>query len=130
VANAGRGAGIRAKSAFGTAVIAQANNTAGSWTSGVLAIGDEAVVARGTTFGVDSTGNDTGVSASGGVYGGSFSGKTAPVWLHPSFTAGAPTSGFHRRGELYVDSQGQLFLCVADSVGGNAGTWKHVHLDP
>jgi hypothetical protein len=43
-------------------------------------------------------------------------------------TTGAPKSGTHKRGELLVDSQGQLFLCTADSTGGNAGTWKQVTL--
>jgi hypothetical protein len=60
--------------------------------------------------------------------GGEFSGASAPIRLDPATTAGAPTSGTHKRGELYVDSQGSLFLCVADSAGTSAGTWKKVVL--
>jgi hypothetical protein len=41
---------------------------------------------------------------------------------------GAPQSGTHVRGELYVDSTGQLWLCTADSTGGNVGTWHQVVL--
>ena len=33
------------------------------------------------------------------------------------------TTGTHRKGELYVDNTGQLFYCVADSTGGNGGSW-------
>jgi hypothetical protein len=59
--------------------------------------------------------------------GGEFSG-TARVRLVPATGVGAPTTGLHKRGELYVDSQGNLFPCVADSVSSNAVTWKKVVL--
>jgi hypothetical protein len=90
------------------------------------------------SLGLNAFGASTGVYGEGGTgvkgksytgLGGDFSGATAPIRLQPATTSGAPTTGTHKRGELYVDSQGQLFLCVADSVSGNAGTWKHVHLD-
>jgi hypothetical protein len=58
--------------------------------------------------------------------GGDFSGATAPIRMQWGTTNGAPTTGAHKRGELFVDAQGQLFLCVAD---GTPGSWKHVHLD-
>jgi hypothetical protein len=35
--------------------------------------------------------------------------------------------GPHEAGELYVDSQGQLFLCTA---AGTPGTWMQVALTP
>ena len=55
-------------------------------------------------------------------------GSSAPLRLRPSATTGAPTSGTHKRGELFVDNQGNLFLCIADSIGSGAGTWKKVVL--
>ena len=40
--------------------------------------------------------------------------------LVPATTAGAPTTGTHATGEVYVDSAGVQFVCL---VGGSAGTW-------
>jgi len=108
----------------GTAIVAQANRTAGTWAAGVVALGDEAVVARGTTMGVDATANGTAVAGvSHNEVGGFFAGKEAPIRLAAAVTAGAPTSGVHHRGELYVDSNGLLFYCTAD---GTPGTWHQV----
>jgi hypothetical protein len=110
----------------GTAIRAEGGKKAGGFGAGVLAIGDEAVVARGTSFGIDATGSDTavaGVSDKG--IGGFFAGKQAPIRLAAAGTAGAPTSGLHHRGELYVDSAGVLFYCTTD---GTPGTWKQVVL--
>ena len=64
-----------------------------------------------------------GESASG--VGGNFSGGLAPLRLQPASNVGPPAAGDHRRGELFVDSGGALFFCVAD---GNPGTWRQVHL--
>ena len=125
----GSGAGVRAKSTSGSAVVAQANTKAGTFAAGVRAIGDEGVVARGTTIGLDVTATGPAINAasSNGV-GGDFSGAVAPIRLDPAATPGAPQSGTHHKGELYVDSNGQLFLCIADSINGTAGTWKQVVL--
>jgi hypothetical protein len=63
--------------------------------------------------------------------GGEFrSANGSQIYLKPSFSpsAGAPTSGNHNMGELYVDSTGVLYFCVGN---GNPGTWKKVQLvDP
>src|SRR5262249_55528306 len=78
----------------------------------------------GTAAGLVSSGGQVGVTASSvSGLGAELSGGEAPVRLVPAATAGAPKAGVHKRGELYVDSQGQLFLCVAD---GTPGSWKHV----
>ena len=115
--------------ASGDGVAGYGNTQAGTFGTGVLGQGDEGVVARGTTIGVDASANGTAVAGiSNSEYGGLFGGKQAPIRLFPASTAGAPTTGSHRKGELYIDSQGNLFLCTADSVGGNAGTWKKVVL--
>jgi hypothetical protein len=113
----------------GSGVTGHGNTPAGTFGTGVIAQGDEGVVARGTTIGVDASANGTAVAGiSNNEYGGFFGGKQAPIRLVPASTAGAPTTGTHRKGELYIDNQGSLFLCTADSLNGNAGTWKKVVL--
>jgi hypothetical protein len=54
-----------------------------------------------------------------GLYGTAVAGL-APLRLQPNSSAGAPTTGTHQLGELYVDTAGKLFLCVAV---GTPGTW-------
>jgi hypothetical protein len=105
-------------------VVARSSTTAGSFAAGVQAVGDEAVVARGVTRGVEASAKGTAVSGtSDNEVGGFFAGKEAPIWMYPAFTPGAPTSGLHHRGELYVDSNGLLFYCTAD---GTPGTWHQI----
>ncbi len=43
--------------------------------------------------------------------------------LKPAGSAGAPTTGTHRKGEIYMDSAGALFVCTAGD-GTTVGTWK------
>jgi hypothetical protein len=62
-----------------------------------------------------------GKSTSG--YGAFFEGGKAPLRLVPKSTTGRPTGGSHKKGELYLDSAGSLFVCVA---GGTPGTWRKV----
>jgi hypothetical protein len=64
-----------------------------------------------------------GTSANG--IGGNFSGGLAPLRLQPASNMGPPVGGNHRTGELFVDSGGALFFCIAD---GNPGTWRRVQL--
>jgi hypothetical protein len=125
------GSGVEATSANGAGVFATGN---GEFGIGVLAAGnDVGVQGNGVNVGVSARSfGGTGLSASSSKgLGAEFQGGQgqAPVRLVPATTSGAPTTGTHHRGELYVDSQGQLFLCTADSAAGNAGTWRHVHLD-
>ena len=69
----------------------------------------------------ENTGGGVGVAGSSdGGYGGRFSGGQAPLRLDPGDTAGTPGTGTHLRGELFVDSKGDLFFCKAD---GSPGTW-------
>ena len=56
--------------------------------------------------------NGIGINAVGG---------TAPIQLSIGNTVGAPTSGQHEAGELYLDSNVTLFLC---KKSGPPGTWK------
>jgi hypothetical protein len=71
--------------------------------------------------------NSPGLFAEGTI-GAELSGTSAPLRLDPASTPGAPTSGSHKRGELYVDSNGDLFYCKADGAAGTPGTWLKVVL--
>ena len=126
------GAGISGTASGQDSGIGVLGTGKGQFGIGVAGNGDDVGVAgSGINVGVRAHAvNGTGLTAdSPGGLGGDFSGKEAPIRLDPASTAGAPTTGTHHKGELYVDSKGQLFLCVADSVNGNPGSWKHVHLD-
>jgi hypothetical protein len=77
--------------------------------------------------GYGSIGFGNGDAAAHGVwatstagYGLVADGGLAPIWLKPAGSAGAPTSGAHAVGELYVDSNGVLYQCID---AGSPGTW-------
>lgn len=57
-----------------------------------------------------------GISVRG--YGGEFEGGKASVRLIPNDSTGAPTTGDHLSGELFMDDSGALFLCTADGTPG------------
>lgn len=48
----------------------------------------------------------------------------------PGTNAGKPTAGQpagqHAKGELYLDSAGTLFICVAPTTGTAAAEWRKV----
>ncbi len=82
----------------------------------------------------EGTGTSLYSSASSGVamYGQSATGigvlavgGLAPLRLAASGTAGAPSTGTHTIGELYVDSTGVLWSCA---VAGTPGAWRPVLL--
>jgi hypothetical protein len=56
-------------------------------------------------------------------YGATLQGGQAPLRLLPAETEGAPASGDHQVGELFVDSKGDLFFC---QVTGVPGTWAKI----
>ncbi|HEV2237598.1 MAG TPA: hypothetical protein VGR57_13135, partial [Ktedonobacterales bacterium] len=75
--------------------------------------------------------NGTGVSGNSGSgigiqgnsvtgLGGTFTGGQAPIALGLGFAPGAPTSGTHVKGEVYLDVNAVLWTCVA---GGAPGMW-------
>ena len=78
-------------------------------------------------FGV--TGDGKGATAAGVLgrnaagYGGQFQGGRAQLKLVPAGTVGRPTTGAHARGELYLDSRANLYVCT---VSGAPGTWRRV----
>jgi hypothetical protein len=69
-------------------------------------------------YGVNGATGVTGNSTTG--VGAVLSGGLAPLRLTPSGATGAPAAGAHTAGELYVDSNGDLFYCTA---AGTPGTW-------
>lgn len=113
----GKSSGVKAFSSAGTGVMASGK------VRGIQAYADSP-----GSQGVYAFGDSDGVRADGKI-GGNFSGSMAPIRLQPAAAAGAPTTGTHTRGEMVVDSQGNLFLCMADSTTSTpAGTWKKVVL--
>jgi hypothetical protein len=67
------------------------------------------------------------IEADGGAtgYGGTLAGGLAPLRLVPAVSGGAPASGSHQTGELYVDNSGNLFYCT---VAGTPGTWLNLSI--
>lgn len=98
--------GVHGQSTTGTGVMGQNTGTAGT---GVQGIG------RGST-----NAGVSGINKEG--YGGRFLGGRAQLMLVPGFNTGKPT-GAHSKGEIYMDSRGVLFVCVAD---GDPATWRRV----
>jgi hypothetical protein len=62
------------------------------------------------------------VSSSATGIGGFFEGGLAALHLGLSGAPGAPTSGMHSAGEVYLDSTATLWVCVAGN-GSSLGTW-------
>jgi hypothetical protein len=63
--------------------------------------------------------------ASDNGIGGYFQGGRAPLFLVPGASSGAPSSGDHSKGEIYLDSNGAVFVCTAGD-GSDAGTWQEL----
>jgi len=59
--------------------------------------------------------------------GGAFAGGTAQLRLVPGATIGPPSGSTHQMGELYLDSQGDLYLCT---LGGASPRWTKLNLMP
>ncbi|HEV2237020.1 MAG TPA: hypothetical protein VGR57_10210 [Ktedonobacterales bacterium] len=71
-------------------------------------------------FGVYGTATAGAGVGGAGNYGGAFAGVAAPLFLAPGVSIGAPGSGTHVKGEVYVDSAGVVWSCTN---GGTPGTW-------
>ncbi len=70
--------------------------------------------------------NGNGVEGLNSRYGGKFAGSRAQLMLVPKSTAGTPTAGTHTKGEIYMDSVANLFVCVASSTDVAAAKWRKV----
>lgn len=121
----GEGAAVYAKASGqdSNAVYALLDNASGY---------EAAVYARtsGSGDGVEAwsvgSGSGCGVRAIAGptaAYGVHAEGGKAQLYLKPSPTAGAPTTGAHLLGEIFVDAAGKLYSCT---TAGTPGTWTPV----
>lgn len=118
-----------------------ASGTGGGVVAQLTSVSNSSAAVLGTTAGLGSalsgrvtnpsstaaavTGETSGAGAglqavSTGGLGVVANGGRAPLRLVPGSGTGAPSSGSHQAGELFVDDQGDIFLCKAD---GDPGTW-------
>jgi hypothetical protein len=126
-----------ASAADGQPLVVAANNSGSNITTGLTTAGADAapglqafkVVAPNFDNGITGEAKDYGVIGTGaggvlglGAVGGVFSGSVVAINLDPQNAAGAPT-GEAFKGDLAVDANGVLWLCVAD---GTPGTWIRV----
>jgi hypothetical protein len=117
--------GVKGFSATNDGIVGSSN---AALKSGVFGLNTELT---GAAFGVSGSCDSPdgagihGISDQG--YGGHFRGGRAPLRLVPASTSGPPTTGNHKRGEFFVDSNGDLFFC---KEAGTPGNWFRVPLTP
>ena len=116
----GDGAGVLGRNNNGIGYGVHGKGTA----YGVYGEGDRGVFGEGQTWGVVGKGDIFGVVGIGTEFGGYFRGDKAQLHLDPGASAGAPTTGQHSKGDIYMDSNATLFVCVAG--GEQGGTWRRV----
>lgn len=134
----GDGVGVTGVTAGGVGIFGAFGQPAPAPTlSGVGVLGQSDITTGTGVSGVNTTpsahhGNGAGVSGNSvGGYGGDFAGGLAPLHLKSGSTPGRPTdnSPQHQQGELYIDSNGTLFLCIASGVPG-PNNWVQVVVQP
>jgi len=100
--------------------------------TGVLGQGHKGDGVRGQSTsrfyaGVYGENTSTGIlGGPGGGIGGRFKGGRAQVMLEPNASSGSPETGEHSKGELFMDSAADLFVCVASSTATAMAEWKKV----
>jgi hypothetical protein len=145
VANAnGTGSGIKASTADATVAAIVGDGPSGGFGVAGISSGVSGVGVTGTgpigVYGITTattgftavratpaTTNSVGFEVQGpgtNTLGVKARGTRAPLQLVPAATAGAPATGTHEAGELYVDSGGDLYLCT---VAGTPGTWTRLN---
>jgi hypothetical protein len=74
----------------------------------------------------DALGGSGVMGYSGSGVGGAFTGGLAPLRLAPAASTGPPTGFNHQQGELYVDSDGALWICTQSGSPTTTGTFQQV----
>jgi hypothetical protein len=69
-----------------------------------------------------TSGSWDGLFAGGGRYGAALQGAVAPLLILGSSVPGAPTTGKHFKGEIYMDGNATLWVCVVGD-GTGVGVW-------
>ena len=87
------------------------------------ALGGDAIYAHATGTSTTTGIAVNGVGSDAFSYGLAASGGLAQMYIAPKGAAGAPTSGDHAVGEVYVDSKGVHYHCL---VGGTSAVWAPV----
>lgn len=115
--SAGTNIGVYASSPHGTGLYGVTNDgTAASGQAGLYAQGKSS----GTgVAGISGTGIGVAGASTSGI-GGSFSGGQAPLALALAAGVGPPSSGTHVAGELYVDSNGTIWVCQSSGTFGSS----------
>jgi hypothetical protein len=119
--------GVQGFSASGAGV--QGFSTSGAAVNGTSTTGDGVQGSTSSGTGViGSTVGGVGVNgiSSSGI-GGIFQGGRAPLALGLAGSPGAPTSGTHTAGEIYLDNAAVMWICTG---GGTPGTWKQAAAIP
>lgn len=119
--------GLTSKTSY-SGVYGEHTGTSGHGTVGIGKGGDAGVLGRnGAGEGVRGEGKHGVVGVGDGTgYGGQFEGGKAQLKLKPGGSAGKPSSGTHAKGEIYMDSAGTLFVCVAGTTSTAAARWKKI----
>ncbi len=138
----GTSAGVLGRNPGGTGVRGEGSTSAE--VAGVRGLGKRGVWGSSSATGYSGVyGEHTGTSGDGVVgagkgvgagvlgrnntgYGGQFEGGRAQLMLKPGVITGKPTSGAHTKGEIYMDSAGALFVCVASNTSTAAAKWRKV----
>lgn len=135
----GNGSGVLGEATVGTGVEGKSDGSAGvlgrsRYGAGVSAVSDEGngLEAKGQRYAAILAVNSGPFNQSVGVVGksvvglgGEFAGGAAQIRLIPSAHIGAPTDIGHQKGELFLDANADLFICVQ---GPPIPVWKRVSL--
>ncbi len=119
--SAGAGNGVGGGSATGSGVY----GTSATYSPGVFSYGEGVRGYSQCGIGVFGQAGDF-ANANGGGYGGRFEitgTGLSQLLLTPFGSGGRPTNGTHTTGEIFMDPNGNLFVCTA---AGSPGTWKQV----
>jgi hypothetical protein len=115
---ANSGTGVHGSSVSGTGVDGESESYYGVFGDSVSYVG----VQGSSSSGIGVRGQAGDLHDPGTGLGGVFGGGRAQLLLVPAVSsgAGAPSANTHNPGEIYVDSNATLWVCM---TGGTPGTW-------